>query len=270
MYKAGWNREKEIHYDDAIATYDSVAKYFPASPYAKLVPDRLLACKKKQNMSWSDIRRDFFQMAQDSMRYPSVVQLCKTNAAWCLVRMGNYTDGYNELVALLNHSSKDWEKLAIALKLLITEMQQNGNPSPSIPGSDSERRLAIQRAMQEQFRVGLNRIDSLILVMGQNGQPQTVPGLPASYALFQNCPNPFNPTTEIRFDVPENIQVQLKIYNTLGQEVTTLLDQVRPAGSYTIQWNGKNSSGLPVAAGMYLYQFKAGNFTSTKKMLLLK
>jgi hypothetical protein len=94
--------------------------------------------------------------------------------------------------------------------------------------------------------------------------------VPASYKLYQNHPNPFNPITDIRFDLPEKVRVELIIFNTLGQKVATLVDDVRPAGAYQIQWDSKNASGVPVSTGMYIYQLKAGNFTSTKKMLLLR
>jgi hypothetical protein len=94
--------------------------------------------------------------------------------------------------------------------------------------------------------------------------------VPTSYKLYQNYPNPFNPSTEIRFDIPEAIPVQLKIYNILGQHVATLVDHVANAGAFRIYWDGKNASGVDVASGMYLYRLKAGNFVDAKKMVLMR
>jgi hypothetical protein len=94
--------------------------------------------------------------------------------------------------------------------------------------------------------------------------------LPTKYVLYQNYPNPFNPTTEIKFDLPEAVKVELKIYNVLGQEVTTLLNEVRPAGAYRVIWDSKSSNGASVASGVYVYQLKAGNFTSARKMVLMR
>jgi hypothetical protein len=94
--------------------------------------------------------------------------------------------------------------------------------------------------------------------------------VPTAYTLYQNYPNPFNPTTEIRFDIPEAVKVELKIFNILGQEVMTLVDDVRAAGAYRIFWDGKNAGGLSVASGVYVYQLKAGNFQDAKKMVLLR
>ncbi len=89
--------------------------------------------------------------------------------------------------------------------------------------------------------------------------------VPASHALHPNFPNPFNPTTTIRYDVKQTGHVQLAIYNLLGQEVTTLVNDRHLAGSYTILWN---ASDLP--SGMYLCRMETANFVQTQKLILLK
>ncbi|MBK6912110.1 MAG: T9SS type A sorting domain-containing protein [bacterium] len=94
--------------------------------------------------------------------------------------------------------------------------------------------------------------------------------IPTSYALYQNYPNPFNPNTEIRFDLPEAIHAELRVFNILGQEVVTLVDDVRAAGAYRVLWDGKNAAGLTVASGVYIYQIKTPNFTDAKKMMLIR
>jgi hypothetical protein len=94
--------------------------------------------------------------------------------------------------------------------------------------------------------------------------------IPREYKLYQNFPNPFNPNTEIRFDLPEAVNVQLRVYNILGQEVTTLLDAVKPAGAYHLTWDSKNAAGSVVASGVYVYQLKAGKFVDAKKMVLIR
>jgi hypothetical protein len=94
--------------------------------------------------------------------------------------------------------------------------------------------------------------------------------LPTEYALLQNFPNPFNPSTAIRFALPASGRVQLAVYNSLGQEVARLLDNELAAGVYTIDWDGRNASGKSVASGVYFYRLTATDFTKTRKMLLLK
>jgi len=94
--------------------------------------------------------------------------------------------------------------------------------------------------------------------------------LPTEFALAQNYPNPFNPTTEINFDLPKNAHVELNVFNILGQSVTTLVSGEMPAGSHQVSWNGTDSDGGSVASGIYFYRISAGDYSSSKKMMLLK
>jgi hypothetical protein len=86
-----------------------------------------------------------------------------------------------------------------------------------------------------------------------------------SYNLSQNYPNPFNPSTEISYTLPRQSLVTLKVYNVLGKEVMTLLNEKKPAGTYRVNFN---AAGL--GSGVYFYQLKAGNFTEKKKMVVIK
>jgi hypothetical protein len=94
--------------------------------------------------------------------------------------------------------------------------------------------------------------------------------LPTSYALKQNYPNPFNPTTEIRFDVPENGYVLLSVHNMLGQKVKTLKSEELQAGYHIVNWDGTNDLGSQMSSGMYFYSIQTSEFKATKKMLFLK
>jgi len=88
--------------------------------------------------------------------------------------------------------------------------------------------------------------------------------------LNGNYPNPFNPTTTIEFSLNSDQYVELYIFNLKGQKIKSLLQGEMPSGIHHIAWTGENSSGKKVSSGVYLYQLKAGTYTSTKKMLLLK
>ncbi|MCH8026875.1 MAG: T9SS type A sorting domain-containing protein [candidate division Zixibacteria bacterium] len=94
--------------------------------------------------------------------------------------------------------------------------------------------------------------------------------LPMDYKLEQNYPNPFNPTTQIEFTLPRRSDVQILIYNSLGQLVKTLLNRGKPAGTHSVIWNGKNQAGNTVSSGVYFYKLTAGDFVQSKKMILLK
>lgn len=99
---------------------------------------------------------------------------------------------------------------------------------------------------------------------GDNGS------LPNAYALGQNFPNPFNPTTEIRFSLPRASHVRLDIYDIMGRNVRTVLDESRAAGTYQVTFDGRSSDGTTLATGIYFYRLTADSFSQSKKMLLLK
>jgi hypothetical protein len=92
----------------------------------------------------------------------------------------------------------------------------------------------------------------------------------AGFQLNQNYPNPFNPSTTISFRIPEESTVTLTVYNSLGQEVTTLLSGSLLSGSHRVVWNGRDNNGRPVASGTYIYRLQAGDFNQSRQMVLLK
>ena len=94
--------------------------------------------------------------------------------------------------------------------------------------------------------------------------------MPIQYALHQNYPNPFNPTTTLRYDIPETGLVNIIIYDMLGRQIKTLINQTQDAGYRSVIWDATNDYGKSVSAGIYLYQIQAGKYLQTKKMVLLK
>ncbi|MBE0552036.1 MAG: T9SS type A sorting domain-containing protein [Ignavibacterium sp.] len=87
----------------------------------------------------------------------------------------------------------------------------------------------------------------------------------SDFNLFQNYPNPFNPTTNIQYQVSSNIQVLLKVYDVLGHEIATLVNEYKPAGSYEVDFD---ATGL--SSGVYFYKLQTGSFVETKKMILMR
>ncbi len=100
---------------------------------------------------------------------------------------------------------------------------------------------------------------------GSNNQ-QTIPD---TYVLEQNYPNPFNPSTMITYKIPEGGFVSMKVYNLLGNLVTTLVNENKPAGTYTVEFDAKKRAN-PLPSGVYFYRLQVGNFVSTKKMVVMK
>ena len=93
---------------------------------------------------------------------------------------------------------------------------------------------------------------------------------PQGFSLDPNYPNPFNPSTLIRFSLPKPGEAGLSIYNLLGQRVATLVSGQREAGTYTLQWDGRDEQGRDLASGIYFYRLHAGTQVETRKMLLLR
>ena len=88
--------------------------------------------------------------------------------------------------------------------------------------------------------------------------------------LHPNFPNPFNPTTQIRFELPKDELVSIEIYDVTGRNIRSLMNVKYTAGYNTFQWDARNDFGRKVTAGMYIFTLKAGKYTATKKMVFLK
>ena len=93
---------------------------------------------------------------------------------------------------------------------------------------------------------------------------------PGEYVLYQNMPNPFNPTTQIRFILPKQAQIEVAVYNTMGQRIRILYQGIRPKGGYYVIWNGLDDQDQPMASGIYVVQLKAENQLYTRKMVLVR
>jgi len=107
--------------------------------------------------------------------------------------------------------------------------------------------------------------NNVILDLGANGVKGENNGIPTTYSLNQNYPNPFNPSTTITFGIPERANVNLTVFNQLGQQVAVLVNEEMNPGMHSVNWKANNLS-----SGIYFYKLNAGNFSSVKKLMLLK
>jgi hypothetical protein len=117
---------------------------------------------------------------------------------------------------------------------------------------------------------GNNRIDPILLANYLNISTTGIEDRPTSnkpqtFTLEQNYPNPFNPLTKIKYEIPAEVSVTIKIYNIIGKEIAVLVNGTQKPGKYEVEWDGAN-----YASGVYFYSIKAGNFKQTKKMILVK
>jgi len=107
--------------------------------------------------------------------------------------------------------------------------------------------------------------DNFVIDMFPSVDDSSSIGMPEKYGLHQNYPNPFNPITTIKYDIPEKSFTTLKVYDVLGNEIATLVNEEKPIGSYEIEFN---ANGLP--GGVYFYRLQTEEFIETKKMIFLR
>jgi len=109
-----------------------------------------------------------------------------------------------------------------------------------------------------------------LTVMVKSAIDQISAQIPADFNVYPAYPNPFNPSTTIRYDVPKFTRVLIEVYNTLGQRVCTLLDEEQSAGQRSVVWDGRDDSGCMLPSGVYLYRFRTSEYVKVRKMLLMK
>jgi hypothetical protein len=133
-----------------------------------------------------------------------------------------------------------------------------------------ELRFKNKSISSSNFIVSYIYYDNNNTLVNSGSQDFDIKAIPLAYALHENYPNPFNPSTTLRFDLPNLSNATLIIYNMLGQKVKTFNMQNTPAGYHAVKWNATNDYGDPVGAGVYLYQLHTKDFVKTRKMVLLK
>ena len=115
-----------------------------------------------------------------------------------------------------------------------------------------------------------NQIGDSLLVRAPAAQPDILYDWPQQFQLLQNYPNPFNSGTTIPFELSEDGKVRIEIYNILGQQVVVLKDEPMKKGRYSLRWDGKNSSGIPIASGVYVVRMEIKDIVMSRKMVLLR
>jgi len=118
------------------------------------------------------------------------------------------------------------------------------------------------------IRANTGSLGRFVIAAGDHPEASTI--LPTVFALEQNYPNPFNPTTTISFALPQDMQVDVKVFNMLGQEIATLADGFYTAGHHDVQWNARDANQVRVASGVYFYTVESADIRLVKKMVLLK
>lgn len=151
------------------------------------------------------------------------------------------------------NTGQSWQYLSNALPLVsVYDMKVH----------DTANYLAIGTHARSMYKLDLSLITGV--------QTEQITSLAQTFQLKQNYPNPFNPTTTIPYAISQPARVKLTIYNTIGQEVRTLVNEEKPAGQYQISWDGRDNQGRLSAAGVYVYRLEAGDFSQSRQLTFLK
>jgi hypothetical protein len=161
------------------------------------------------------------------------------------------------------HSGRQWQNIAF------------------VPGSGASRAVSSYRYEDRGLAAG--GYDYRLKMLDRDGSFEysaiisAAVGLPETFALLQNFPNPFNPATEIQYHIAAvpgqasgSARTVLKIYNLLGEEIRTLVDREEAPGYYSVTWDGKDQSGRTASSGIYIYRLQSGNFVETRKMVFVQ
>ena len=167
------------------------------------------------------------------------------------------TDGDKDVTVSLNGSEVINQTLTATGDSVYTELNLNG-----FDFSSGSNEIVINAA---SGGVQVDKVDFFVIGDLTPVSNEDEIDLVNSFSLSQNYPNPFNPTTNINFNLPVSANVSLKVYNLLGQEVQSLLNEARSAGSYTVKFDARN-----LASGVYFYRLEAGSFVTQRKMTLIK
>ena len=157
-------------------------------------------------------------------------------------------------------------------------LMTGGNSGPAIISGDHSNSLLWQKINSGQMppnsQLSSSNIDLIAAWIDEGAleelNTKSNKASPERFTLHQNYPNPFNPVTNLDYDLPEDAMVNITVFDMMGKLVRTLVNDQQSAGYKTLQWNATSNSGQPISSGLYIYTIQAGEFSKTRKMILLK
>ena len=248
-------------YNNAQITYSNIVEEYPDSTQAFLASTQLFKIKKLQNSNPNDYENlnNFYENYKNNVSDTILQRMIENLKTLCYIGKEDYETAMGRLEDIINQYQGEEESVYAEIDLLTTAMIANSDTGSTM-GKYSGR-YAVSSIEDYGSKLG-----SLLAKLGSGNNAKSNDNfIPVKYNLYQNYPNPFNPTTSIKFDIPKTSNITLKIYDILGREVATLVNEEKTAGSYTITFNASK-----LASGIYFYRLTAGSFNQTKKLVLLK
>ncbi len=262
-------------YTDASEKYQSYIDQYPTDEWTLTALRRIVQTAKlaKLDSDLKDILNDnelinsLDDIYTNNSIHPVGLQALDYSVA-VSVTLGNPTDALVRNTELLTkYSEAEYNDEDVAFALLEQAVLQE------LLEEEGLSRVSVESGYQkliDTYPQSLAVKEAQLLLNKPTVEPTENVNIPNEFVLHPAYPNPFNPIIQLRYDLPEQSYVQIAIYDLLGRQVTSLVNQTQEAGNKSIQWDGTYQYGQPVSAGVYLYQIKGGDFVQTRKMVLLK
>ncbi|KXK55077.1 MAG: 5'-nucleotidase [Chlorobi bacterium OLB5] len=259
LFTQAYTKEMSGNYADAITHYKEVVSSYKTSQYAPVALARIFNCleKSRANSSQYYAIQGYYTNIQNNSAYPYTTrELSEDFKIKSKVKQFNIEEAISDYETIYQNNQNNAKGIhALINKLSLQRMTQQDAPNGSMINY-TEHKLGIL---------------SLITGKDLKNTSTAINNQPNQFRLYQNYPNPFNPTTSIKYEMPKNVQVTIKVYDILGKEVFSY-SEYKLAGSYEVKFDGSN-----LASGMYFYKLVVGDnsnngvrYTETKKMVLLK
>ena len=275
-FQEAFDCERKKLYDAAVEKYQSVIDKHPETIEAELALVRKSSCYTKTKRS--DAITSFMdQVATEHSKAP-VGGRARVNVAARYVREGDYKAALADYSGVIE-DFPDFEMAKVSLfdkwQIYFDGLKDTDNAKSTMEQfekqyPDDELLVIMKTAMGEWGSAEVEKfVERLAKEKGQKELASDGSQIPKSFALFSNYPNPFNPETSIKYALPQSGHVRIEIYNVLGQRIATLIDTEMAQGYHVAKWDGRNSLGQRVGAGIYLVRMQSGSFVKTQKMMLL-
>jgi tetratricopeptide (TPR) repeat protein len=260
----------QLEYDQAIEAFEYVLANYPDAPEANYALVHLMHCYRNGGYA-ADIDPYLNGVALNSQN-EELKDLASYMTISQLYRAGQYESALSTIAAL--QVAVCDEKMQRSVKFrkgMIYRYDLNNKPAAIEAFQDFIAQYPDDhRTPLAQLELDILGVDQSRWIGSQEKMAIVDASLPGDYALYPNYPNPFNAQTSIEYQIREAVKVTLSVYNVLGQRVIVLENGVQPAGQYRAIWEGRDRGGLEVASGIYFARLQAGEFTFTKKMVLLR
>lgn len=259
LYAAADNYYVTAQTEQAKAVYEQIINDYPGDPnslYAYIAD--FMITRLSGDSSAISYFRSMLQQKLNTITDTLLAQSISQLSAMCLIDEQNFSGALSYFEEIINNHPNTDAALFAEIDALTTSM---------IAGLDSTQlgKGKNQNLLVKNTSDYLGKVNNLLKGRFGYQKPEEEKIIPEQYFLYQNYPNPFNPTTSIKFDLPQAGNVELIVYDILGRKVKQLLNETKPAGTYEITFNASS-----LASGVYIYKIQAGDFVSSKKMLMLK